>query len=304
MIQIEGLRKSYGSTLAVDDLSFDVPDGQVTGFLGPNGSGKSTSMRLMLGLDFGAGRTLFDGNPLRAVASTTETVGAHLDAKSFHPKRTARNHLRMLGREANVSGARVDEVIELLGLETVARKAPGGFSLGMGQRLGLAAAILAQPKNLILDEPANGLDPQSIHWLRDFLRTYASQGNAVLVSSHLLSEMQLMADRVVVIAKGRLIADDTLANLVSESVGGGVRIRTDVRSIADLRRILQEQAHQCELVDSDTFLVFDTTTEALGRLAYTGNIPVLELAAVQGSLESAFLQLTDDEQEFKTGSRP
>jgi ABC-2 type transport system ATP-binding protein len=301
MIQAEGLRKSYGSTLAVDDLSFAAHDGQVTGFLGPNGSGKSTSMRLMLGLDFGSGATRFDGQDLRKVPSTAKVVGAHLDAKSFHPKRTARNHLRMLGQEARVTDARVDEVIDLLGLDSVARKSPGGFSLGMGQRLGLAGAILAQPRNLILDEPANGLDPQSIHWLRDFLRSYASEGNTVLVSSHLLSEMQLMADHVVVIAKGRLIADDTLTNLVAGSVGGGVRIRTDPKAAGELRRILDEANFRFETVSSDTFTVFDATTDVLGRLAHGAQVPVLELAQMQGTLESAFLQLTESEQDFRTG---
>jgi ABC-2 type transport system ATP-binding protein len=301
MIQTDGLRKSYGSTLAVDDLSFAAHDGHVTGFLGPNGSGKSTSMRLMLGLDFGSGTTRFDGQALRRVPSTASVVGAHLDAKSFHPKRTARNHLRMLGQEARVPDSRVDEVIDLLGLQSVARKAPGGFSLGMGQRLGLAGAILAKPKNLILDEPANGLDPQSIHWLRDFLRSYASEGNTVLVSSHLLSEMQLMADHVVVIAKGRLIADDTLANLVAGSTGGGVRIRTDHGAAGALRRVLEEGNYRFETVNAETFTVSGATTDALGRLAHGAQVPVLELTEVQGSLESAFLQLTEGEQGFKTG---
>jgi ABC-2 type transport system ATP-binding protein len=301
MIQVDGLRKSYGSTLAVDQLSFTVHDGHVTGFLGPNGSGKSTSMRLMLGLDFGAGSTTFDGRPLRDVDSTTKVVGAHLDAKSFHPKRTARNHLRMLGQEAQVDNARVDEVIELLGLASVASKAPGGFSLGMGQRLGLAGAILAQPKNLILDEPANGLDPQSIHWLRDFLRSYAEQGNAVLVSSHLLSEMQLMADRVVVIAKGRLIADDTLTNLVNSSADGRVLVRTDPQSLNTLRDVLAAENYECTESATGALTVVGATTDVLGRLAHGAGVPVLELSALQGSLESAFLQLTDDEQGFKTG---
>jgi len=301
MITVQGLRKSYGSTVAVDDLSFEVPDGQVTGFLGPNGSGKSTSMRLMLGLDFGAGNTSFDGTSLREAPSTSQTVGAHLDAKSFHPKRTARNHLRMLGQEARVSKARVDEVIDLLGLESVARKGPGGFSLGMAQRLGLAGAILAKPRNLILDEPANGLDPQSIHWLRDFLKSYAAEGNAVLVSSHLLSEMQLMADRVVVIAKGRLIADDSMASLMSQGNGAGAVVRTDSASIDQLRSTLVAEGYQLENQGSDSIKVLDATTDVVGRLAHHAGVPVLELAAKQASLESVFLELTDSEQGFRTG---
>jgi ABC-2 type transport system ATP-binding protein len=301
MITVQGLGKSYGSTVAVDDLSFEVPDGQVTGFLGPNGSGKSTSMRLMLGLDFGAGNTNFDGKSLRDVASTSQTVGAHLDAKSFHPKRTARNHLRMLGQESRVPKARVDEVIDLLGLESVARKGPGGFSLGMAQRLGLAGAILAKPRNLILDEPANGLDPQSIHWLRDFLKSYAAEGNAVLVSSHLLSEMQLMADRVVVIAKGRLIADDSMGALMSQGDGAGAVVRTDPASIEQLRSTLVAEGYQLESEGADSIKVLDATTDVVGRLAHHAGVPVLELAAQQASLESVFLELTESEQGFRTG---
>ena len=301
MITVQGLRKTYGSTAAVDDLSFEVPDGKVTGFLGPNGSGKSTSMRLMLGLDFGAGSTRFDGRSLREVESTTRTVGAHLDAKSFHPKRSARNHLRMLGQEARISNARVDEVIDLLGLESVARKGPGGFSLGMAQRLGLAGAILARPKNLILDEPANGLDPQSIHWLRDFLRSYAAEGNAVLVSSHLLSEMQLMADHVVVIAKGRLIADDSMANLVAQADGGGAIVRTDPASVAQLRATLIAEGYVVEDDADGSLKVRDATTDVVGRLAHHAGVPVLELSAQTASLESIFLELTESEQGFRTG---
>ncbi len=301
MITVQGLGKKYGSTVAVDDVSFEVPDGQVTGFLGPNGSGKSTSMRLMLGLDFGAGSTQFDGQALRDVASTSRTVGAHLDAKSFHPKRSARNHLRMLAQEARVPNARVDEVIDLLGLDSVARKGPGGFSLGMAQRLGLAGAILAQPRNVILDEPANGLDPQSIHWLRDFLKSYAAEGNAVLVSSHLLSEMQLMADRVVVIAKGTLIADDSMANLVAQADGSGVIVRTDPSFIEALRASITADGYQVEVRGSDSIKVAGATTDAVGRLAHHAGAPVLELVAQQASLESVFLELTESQQGFRTG---
>lgn len=301
MITVQGLAKSYGSTVAVDDLSFEVPDGQVTGFLGPNGSGKSTSMRLMLGLDFGAGSTHFDGKGLRDVESTTRTVGAHLDAKSFHPKRSARNHLRMLGQETGVSRERVDEVIDLLGLESVANKGPGGFSLGMAQRLGLAGAILAKPRNLILDEPANGLDPQSIHWLRDFLKSYAAEGNAVLVSSHLLSEMQLMAERVVVIAKGKLIADDSMTNLVAQADGGGVMVRTDAASLDKLRSAISADGYQVDVRGSGAISVAGATTDIVGRLAHQAGVPVLELSAQQASLESVFLDLTESEQGFRTG---
>ncbi|HEV8024305.1 MAG TPA: ATP-binding cassette domain-containing protein [Candidatus Nanopelagicales bacterium] len=301
MIRVSGLRKTYGSTVAVDDLSFEVPDGLVTGFLGPNGSGKSTSMRLMLGLDFGAGKTDYDGTSLRQVSSTSRTVGAHLDAKSFHPKRSARNHLRMLAQEAKVPNARVDEVIEVLGLASVAKKGPGAFSLGMAQRLGLAGAILAKPRNLILDEPANGLDPQSIHWLRDFLRSYAAEGNAVLVSSHLLSEMQLMAEQVVVIAKGRLIADDSMADLVARADGSGVSVRTDAASEATLRSALADRGYAFQERGPGDLSVAGATTDDVGRVAHEAGVPVLELSQNQASLESVFLELTDSEQGFRTG---
>jgi len=301
MIRVAGLGKSYGSTVAVDDLSFEVPDGLVTGFLGPNGSGKSTSMRLMLGLDFGAGTTHFDGSELRSVASTSRTVGAHLDAKSFHPKRSARNHLRMLAQEAKVSAARVDEVIDVLGLASVAKKGPGAFSLGMAQRLGLAGAILAEPRNLILDEPANGLDPQSIHWLRDFLKSYAAKGNAVLVSSHLLSEMQLMAERVVVIAKGSLIADDSMGDLVARADGSGVLIRTDAAAVPALHNSLNDHGYAVESRGPDTLSISGATTDVVGRLAHDAGVPVLELSQNHASLESVFLELTDSEQGFRTG---
>ncbi|MBU6348043.1 MAG: ATP-binding cassette domain-containing protein, partial [Actinomycetales bacterium] len=222
MIEVHNLNKVYKSTHAVNDVSFALPEGQVVGFLGPNGSGKSTTMRLMLGLDFGSGETLFDGKPLSAHKEVTRVVGAHLDAKYFHPKRSAVNHLRMLATEANVSRARIDEVIHLMGLDGVAKNAPKGFSLGMGQRLGLAGAILTEPRHLILDEPANGLDPQSIHWLRDFLKSYAAAGNTVFVSSHLLSEMELMAEHLVVIAKGKLISDESMSSFVARGTGNDV----------------------------------------------------------------------------------
>ena len=215
-IDVEHLGKSFGSVRAVDDLSFTVPDGVVTGFLGPNGAGKSTTMRLMLGLDRGDGSTAFDGKPLREHPHPSRVVGTHLDARPFLPGRTARDHLRMLATEARLPASRIDDVLAMVGLADVANDRPKTFSLGMAQRLGLAGAVLAEPHALMLDEPANGLDPQSSQWLREFLRHYAAEGRAVLVSSHLLSEMQLMADHVVVIARGRLVADGTIDELVSQ----------------------------------------------------------------------------------------
>src|SRR5690606_4460315 len=211
---------------AVDDVSFKVETGKVTGFLGPNGAGKSTTMRLMLGLDNGQGKTTFAGKRLAEHQSPSSVVGILLEAKAFHPTRSARNHLRVLATSGNIPSKRVDEVIDIVGLKEVAKKGPGKFSLGMSQRLGIAAAILGRPKYLLLDEPANGLDPEGIHWLRQFLKDYADAGNAVFVSSHLLSEMSLMADELVVIGKGKLITSGTVDDLIHNVKGGGVFVRS------------------------------------------------------------------------------
>src|SRR3954453_7338459 len=235
VIEAQGLGKVYAGKPAVDDLSFEVLPGSVTGFLGPNGAGKSTTMRLMLGLDHGAGSTTFDGMPFTALERPMRHVGALLEAKPFHPTRKARNHLRMLATANGISTKRVDEVLEQLGLATVARKKPKTFSLGMGQRLGLAAALLGDPHTLILDEPANGLDPQGIQWIRLLLKSLAAEGRSVFVSSHLLSEMALMADHLVVIGKGRLIATGPVEEFVSTSHANAVVVRTpDAPQLADL----------------------------------------------------------------------
>ena len=295
-VHASGLRKRFGSVVAVDDMSFSLQPGVVTGFLGPNGSGKSTTLRLMLGLDRGDGITTFDGKPLIEHKHATRVVGAHLDAKFFHPKRTARNHLRMLAAEAGISTARVDEVLDLVGLADVAKKRPKSFSLGMGQRLGLAGAVLADPQVLLLDEPANGLDPQSIQWLREFLRYYASLGRTVLVSSHLLSEMQLLADHVVVIAKGRLIADESVREFVARSTGNSILVRTSNRDA--LVTVLNGSGLTFQLEGSDAVSVTGVTTDRVGELAFAAGIPVLELTARTASLEQAFLELTSSEQQF------
>lgn len=301
MIEVSGLSKRYGSTLAVDDLSFTVPDGTVTGFLGPNGSGKSTTMRLMLGLDHGGGTTLYDGRRITELETVSTVVGAHLDAKYFHPRRTARNHLRMLAQEARLPRARVDEVIDLMGLSSVADKAPGGFSLGMGQRLGLAGALLAEPRTLMLDEPANGLDPQSIHWLRDFLQDYAAQGRSVLVSSHLLSEMELMADHVVVIAKGRLVADGSMADIVARSRRNDVLVRTEPAGRDRLSDELTARGMTVTPEGDDGIAVAGATTDEVGRAVHALGVVVLELTARVASLEDAFLELTDTDQQYRVG---
>jgi ABC-2 type transport system ATP-binding protein len=215
-IQAQGLTKRFGGRTVVDDLSFTVEPGRVTGFLGPNGAGKSTTLQLMLGLVLGGGRTLFDGRPYRELADPPREVGAVLDARTFHPRRSARDHLRMLAAGAGVPDRRVDEVLDRVGLGAVADRPAGGFSLGMAQRLGLAAALLGDPRALLLDEPANGLDPHGVAWLRELLRA-AARDRAVLVSSHLLAEMQLLADHVLVIGRGRLLADASLRELTARS---------------------------------------------------------------------------------------
>ena len=227
-IQAAGLTKEFGGRRAVDGLSFTVEPGRVTGFVGPNGAGKSTTLQLMLGLVHGGGRTLFDGRPYRDLPCPVREVGAVLDARSFHPRRSARDHLRMLaaGGRGRAPDRRVDQLLDLVGLAPVAGRPAGGFSLGMAQRLGLAAALLGDPRALLLDEPANGLDPHGVAWLRELLRAFAAGGGAVLVSSHLLAEMQLLADHVVVIGRGRLLADEPLDQLVGRSVREQVLVRS------------------------------------------------------------------------------
>ncbi|MEZ5185201.1 MAG: ATP-binding cassette domain-containing protein [Candidatus Nanopelagicales bacterium] len=301
IITASNLHKTYGSTVAVDDLSFQVRPGQVTGFLGPNGSGKSTTMRLMLGLDHGRGVTLWDGKPLPLHPHAPKVVGAHLDAKFFHPSRSARAHLRMLAAAGRVSKKRVNEVISLMGLDSVAKKKPKGFSMGMGQRLGLASAILAEPQVLLLDEPANGLDPQSIHWLRDYLKFYASQGRTVFVSSHLLSEMEVMADHVVVIARGRLLADESVSDFVERSTSNDVLIRSP--RIDDLAAVLRAEfgPEAVRIEPPDGASISGVTTDHVGDIAFRAGVPIAELTRRTASLEQAFLEMTQSGQEYQIG---
>ncbi len=301
IVTASNLYKSYGSTVAVDDLSFQVVPGQVTGFLGPNGSGKSTSLRLMLGLDHGRGATLWGGKPLTLHKHAPAVVGAHLDAKFFHPNRSARAHLQMVAAASRTSDKRVDEVISLMGLESVAKKRPKGFSLGMGQRLGLATAILAEPQVLLLDEPANGLDPQSIHWLRDYLKYYASQGRTVFVSSHLLSEMEIMADHVVVIAKGRLLADESIADFVNRSTTNDVLVRSPQIQALAAALIDEIPGLQPRPEPPDGLAVSGLTTDQIGEIAFRSGIALHELTKRTASLEQAFLEMTQAGQEYEMG---
>ncbi|HVW23082.1 MAG TPA: ATP-binding cassette domain-containing protein [Candidatus Saccharimonadales bacterium] len=295
MIKAQHLSKQYRRKLAVSDLSFELQPGKVTGFLGPNGAGKSTTMRLMLGLDNGVGKTTYDGKPLHEYAQPSKLVGVLLEAKAFHPTRSARQHLRVLAAAGGVSMSRVDEALEIVGLQNVAKKGPGKFSLGMSQRLGIAAAILGEPKYLMLDEPANGLDPEGVAWLRQFLKDYANQGKGVFVSSHLLSEMELMAEQVVVIGKGKLIADTSMQELTSGSKHTGVFVRAT--QLAKLEAALKQAKIDFQKADGG-LKIAGSKTDAIGKLAFDAGVPLLELANRSASLEEVFLELTEGSEEY------
>ena len=301
-IQARGLGKVYDGKTAVEDLSFDVSPGSVTGFLGPNGAGKSTTMRLMLGLDHGAGTTTFDGVPFTSLQRPMMKVGSLLEAKPFHPTRTARSHLRMLAAANAIPASRVDEVLEQLGLSTVARKKPRTFSLGMGQRLGLAAALLGDPDTLILDEPANGLDPQGIQWIRELLRGFAALGRSVLVSSHLLSEMALMSDQLVVIGRGRLIASGPIDDFVKTSVRNAVIVRSP--QVTELVGVLRGAGGTVQPVDAGVVSVTGLDAQRIGDLAFDASIRLHELANRAATLEEAFLEATETAQEFEAHQAP
>ena len=271
MIKASHLSKKYSKKLAVNDISFEVSDGRITGFLGPNGAGKSTTMRLMLGLDHGSGNTIYDGKALHEYSQPSKIVGVLLEAKAFHPTRTARNHLKVLATASNIPDKRVDEVLDMVGLSSEAKRKPGKFSLGMSQRLGIAGAILGKPKYLLLDEPANGLDPEGIAWLRDFLKAYADEGNAVFVSSHLLSEMSQMSDDIVVIGKGKLIANMPIEKLLAGSTHAGVFIRTanDKKFMDSLKKA----SIKYEKADGGLSIT-GKKTDDIGRIAYDVSIQV------------------------------
>lgn len=297
MIKAEHLSKRYRKKVAVDDISFNVETGKVTGFLGPNGAGKSTTMRLMLGLDNGGGSTTFDDKKLHEYTRPSQAVGILLEAKAFHPTRSAHNHLSVLAAAGGIPQTRVNEVLDIVGLSEVAKKRPGKFSLGMSQRLGIAAAILGEPKYLMLDEPANGLDPEGIAWLRQFIKDYADKGNAVFVSSHLLSEMSQMADNIVVIGKGKLIASTSMDQLISGSSHSGVFVRAN--NVSSLKGLL-DKANLKYNDTNDGLTVQGAKTDDIGKIAYSGGITILELANRAASLEDAFLELTAGAQEYQS----
>jgi ABC-2 type transport system ATP-binding protein len=298
MIEAHGLTKRYGDKLAVDDLTFTVRPGVVTGFLGPNGAGKSTTMRMILGLDTPTrGSVTVNGRPYREHAAPLHEVGALLDARSVHPGRSACNHLLALAQTSGIPRSRVDEVVEAVGLAGVARKRAGGFSLGMGQRLGIAAALLGDPRTVILDEPVNGLDTEGIRWIRSLLRGLAAEGRTVFVSSHLMSEMAMTAQHLIVIGRGRLIADTGMEEFVARAAPGVVRVRsTDPAALAALLR--SRDGAVAEAGDGG-LAVSGLTTDEVGRLAGAAGITLLELTAQQASLEEAFVDLTRDAVEFR-----
>ncbi|WP_203433422.1 ATP-binding cassette domain-containing protein [Jiangella asiatica] len=324
MITAQGLHKRYGAKVAVDDLSFEVRPGMVTGFLGPNGAGKSTTMRLMLDLDNGSGQTLFDGRRFGTIRHPMREIGAVLEAKAFHPTRTARNHLRMLAAGSGIPATRADEVLEFVGLADVKRKKPKSFSLGMAQRLGLAQALLGDPGTLILDEPANGLDPHGIHWLRDVLKSLAGQGRTIFVSSHLLSEMSLMADQLVVIGRGRMIYNGDVDGFVREFTQATVLVRTphttqlttalgslDGVTVEALPAAAAVAAATADPVDpaavaalpagsqpSGALRVAGTDAATVGEVAFHAGVLLHELTTQTASLETAFITATGASEEY------
>ena len=300
MITVEGLTKRFGRKVAVDSLGFTVHPGQVTGFLGPNGSGKSTTMRCMLCLDRAdAGRTLFDGRAYRQISSPLHEIGALLDAGYVHPGRTGRNHLRWLAASNGLPRKRVDEVLETVGLTSVGSKRLRTYSLGMRQRLGLAGVLLGDPHTVILDEPANGLDPEGIRWIRDVLVHLAGQDKTVLVSSHLLSEMALMATELVVIGQGRLIEQSSVADFIHRYSERWVRVQSP--NVAKLREALQSQGAEVSPVDEATIEVRGVTTAETGEIAARHGVVLHELSTQTGSLEDAFLKATAEAQEYTAG---
>jgi ABC-2 type transport system ATP-binding protein len=292
-IEVNGLTKRFGATLAVEDLSFTVSEGRIVGFLGPNGAGKTTTLRVLLDLERATdGATSIQGVPYSALPDPAGTVGAVLDGGMLHPGRSGRNHLRALAQAGGFARSRVEELLKLVGLEEAANRRAGGYSLGMRQRLGLAAALLGDPRVLVLDEPANGLDPQGIRWLRDFLRTLAAEGRAILVSSHVLAEVAQTADDVVVIHKGRSIVQSPLGELMARS-GGGVRVAgPDVGRLGELLRADGATVRE----DTSGILVRDRTGEDIGRVIAANAVVVSELAPISSSLEEIYFELTGSEE--------
>jgi ABC-2 type transport system ATP-binding protein len=297
MIALTDITKRYGPTVAVDHLSFEVRPGEVTGFLGPNGAGKSTTMRMIVGLDAPtSGQVTIGGRRYWDLRFPLRHVGALLEARAVHPARNAADHLRWLADSNGIGRRRVDDVLDLVGLADVARRRSGGFSLGMGQRLGIAAALLGDPATLLLDEPVNGLDPEGILWIRQLLRDLAAEGRTVLVSSHLMSEMALTADRLIVVGRGRLIAEGTVAEVVRGASSSYVRV-----AAAEPERLgvlLRGTEADVSVEDDGVLIVTGIDTREVGVLAGTAGITLYELSSHTASLEAAFIELTRDASEY------
>jgi ABC-2 type transport system ATP-binding protein len=301
MIEARGLTKRYGDTLAVDDLSFSVTPGKITGFLGPNGAGKTTTMRLILGLDHPTrGTVTVNGKPFGQLAYPMREVGALLDAKAVHGGRSAYNHLLCLAETNGLPRHRVDQVLALVGLSEVARKRSKGFSLGMGQRLGIAAALLGDPAILMFDEPVNGLDPEGILWIRNLMKALAAEGRTIFVSSHLMSEMENTADHLLVIGRGRLISDCTVSEFIAANSQQSVRVRTPEPS--DLAKAVTVAGGTVREDGDGLMIVNGLTVSQVGDLAFENSVRLHELAPAQASLEQAFMELTASSVQFHAGT--
>jgi ABC-2 type transport system ATP-binding protein len=300
MIEARSLTKRYGDKVAVDHLSFDVEPGKITGFLGPNGAGKTTTMRLILGLDHpSVGTVTVNGRAFRHLAHPMREVGALLDAKAVHGGRSAYSHLLCLAQTNNLPRRRVGEVLELVGLSEVARKRSKGFSLGMGQRLGIAAALLGDPAILMFDEPVNGLDPEGILWIRNLMKGLAAEGRTVFVSSHLMSEMENTADHLLVIGRGKLIADCTVAEFIARNSVQTVRVRTPQRDA--LAKVVTAAGGRAIDGAEDAIVISGLAASQVGDLAFENAVRLHELAPAQASLEEAFMELTSTSVEFRAG---
>ncbi|MFD2792423.1 ABC transporter ATP-binding protein [Promicromonospora vindobonensis] len=299
MIEAQSLTKRYGAKTAVNNIDFTVRPGQVTGFLGPNGAGKSTTMRMILGLDRPSGGFVrVNGKAYARHHAPLRQVGALLDAKAVHPGRSARNHLLAVAATHRIGAKRVDEVIGLTGLESVARKRVGGFSLGMGQRLGLAVALLGDPATLILDEPVNGLDPDGVVWLRRFARSLAAEGRTVFLSSHLMSEMAQTADHVIILGRGRIVADAPVSEILAGADGDSVRVRTP--QVEHLTRLLEAEGATVSRAEPDLVSVKNLAASRIAEVAAGAGVVVYELTPATRSLEEAYLALTRDDVEYRT----
>jgi ABC-2 type transport system ATP-binding protein len=298
MIEVTGLRKRFGPVLALDAMSFTVRPGQVTGFVGPNGAGKSTTMRVILGLDApDEGQALVGGKRYAGLRHPLRQVGSLLDASALQPSRTARNHLLWLARSQGLGARRVDEAIAQAGLESAARRRAGGFSLGMRQRLGIAAAMLGDPPVLMFDEPFNGMDPEGIVWMRGFLRSLAGQGRAVLVSSHLMSELEDTADHLVVVGRGTVIADTSMAALIARASGGRVVLHTTAG--AEAKTVLEGAGAAVTAAGPGVITATGLTAEAIIKILSDNGVPFSEVSAHRASLEEAYLELTRDASEYR-----